>query len=54
MGLLMETQQQGLGEYGKNRIREILATRNTPLTDAEKRLYSTLGVIPNNEQRPTK
>lgn len=50
----MESQQQGLGEYGKNRVREILATRNTPLTDAEKRLYSSLGVIPSNDQRSTK
>lgn len=48
------SKQLGLGDYGKQRIKNLLSSVGTPVTPKEHKLYTTLGILNTNEQKSTK
>jgi len=48
------SKQLGLGEYGKQRIKNLLSTVGTQVTPKEQKLYTTLGILNKDEQKPVK
>ncbi len=51
------TKQQGLGEYGKQRFRNMVSSIKDENFEKDKKLWTSLGRLweyPNNEQEQTK
>jgi hypothetical protein len=48
------TKQHGLGNYGKQRIKDSMARLSDKLSDKEIKLWTILGYLPKDEQKQTK
>lgn len=48
------TKQHGLGNYGKQRIKDSMARLSDKLSDKEIKLWTLLGYLPKDEQKQTK
>ena len=48
------TKQNGLGDYGKQKIKDSMARLSDKLSDKEIKLWTLLGYLPKDEQKQTK